>query len=80
MKGSLKKNPNVCSEKKYTKCSSVLLLRLVYFFSERMLFVTVDSFWMYFKEIVQSNLVISNFLVTLKLFLNAKRSLSLWSK
>ena len=30
--------------------------------------------------IVQSNLVIRNFLVTLKLFLNAKCSLSLWSK
>ena len=29
---------------------------------------------------VQSNLVIRNFLVTLKLFLNAKSSLSLWSK
>ena len=28
----------------------------------------------------QTNLVIRNFLVTLKLFLNAKRSLSLWSK
>ena len=28
---------NVCSEKKYTKRSSVLLLRLVYFFSERTL-------------------------------------------
>ena len=28
---------NVCSEKKYTKCSSVLLLRLVYFFSEQTL-------------------------------------------
>ena len=37
MKGSLKKNPNVCSEKKYTKCSSVLLLRLLYFFSEQTL-------------------------------------------
>ena len=30
--------------------------------------------------LVQSNLVIRNFLVTLKLFLNAKCSLSLWSK
>ena len=29
---------------------------------------------------MQSNLVIRNFLVTLKLFLNAKCSLSLWSK
>ena len=29
---------------------------------------------------IQSNLVIRNFLVTLKLFLNAKCSLSLWSK
>ena len=29
---------------------------------------------------IQSNLVIGNFLVTLKLFLNAKCSLSLWSK
>ena len=28
---------NVCSEKKYTKRSSVLVLRLVYFFSERTL-------------------------------------------
>ena len=28
---------NVCSEKKYTKCSSVLLLRLVYFFWEQTL-------------------------------------------
>ena len=30
--------------------------------------------------LIQSNLVIRNFLVTLKLFLNAKCSLSLWSK
>ena len=30
--------------------------------------------------LLQSNLVIRNFLVTLKLFLNAKCSLSLWSK
>ena len=29
---------------------------------------------------IQSNLAIRNFLVALKLFLNAKRSLSLWSK
>ena len=28
---------NVCSEKKYTKRSSVLLLHLVYFFSEQTL-------------------------------------------
>ena len=28
---------NVCSEKKYSKRSSVLLLRLLYFFSERTL-------------------------------------------
>ena len=32
------------------------------------------------RFIVQSNLAIRNFLVTLKLFLNAKSSLSLWSK
>ena len=31
---------NVCSEKKYSKRSSVLLLRLLYFFSER----TLDKF------------------------------------
>ena len=34
--------------------------------------------WSYFY--IQSNLVIRNFLVTLKLFLSAKCSLSLWSK
>jgi hypothetical protein len=32
------------------------------------------------KRIVKSNLAIRNFLVTLKLFLNTKSSLSLWSK
>ena len=32
------------------------------------------------RYVLQSNLVIRNFLVTLKLFLNAKCSLSLWSK
>ena len=32
------------------------------------------------SRLIESNLVIRNFLVTLKLFLNAKCSLSLWSK
>ena len=34
---SLEKRTNICSEKKYTKRSSVLLLHLVYFFSEQTL-------------------------------------------
>ena len=34
---SLEKRTNICSEKKYTKRSSVLLLRLVFFFSEQTL-------------------------------------------
>ena len=34
----------------------------------------------HFNSLIQSNLVISNFLVTLTLFLNAKCSLPLWSK
>ena len=39
------------------------------------------SNWLYiFSAQVQSNLVIRNYFVTLKLFLNAKCSLSLWSK
>ena len=31
------KSTNICSKKKYTNCRSVLLLRLVYFFSEQIL-------------------------------------------
>ena len=34
----------------------------------------------FFIKVIQSNLVIRNFMVTLKLFLNAKCSLPLWSK
>ena len=43
--------------------------------------VRESIFWYNVKQfVVQSNLVIRNFLVNLKLFLNAKCSLSLWSK
>ena len=35
---------------------------------------------LYFFYLIQSNLAIRNFLVALKLFLNTKSSLSLWSK
>ena len=63
--------------------------------SLKMAKITFDHFFFYLKNISrenhlwvpimtpdlnQSNLVIRNFLVTLKLFLNAKSSLSLWCK
>ena len=44
---------------------------------------TCNGEWFYLKMIVfliQTNLAIRNFLVALKLFLNAKSSISLWSK
>ena len=40
----------------------------------------MDEICLEWQKLIQSNLAIRNFLVALKLFLNAKSSLSLWSK
>ena len=37
-------HPNICSAEKHTKCSSVLLLRLVYFSAEQTLYSNSLSF------------------------------------
>ena len=43
-------------------------------------FLSTPTIWKLNQNLLQSNLVIRNLLVTLKLFLNAKCSLSLWCK
>jgi hypothetical protein len=63
--------------------------KLFFLMVAKLFFVEINilrfcQFWyqlkMLWNKFVQSNLVIRNFLVTLTLFLNAKCSLSLWSK
>ena len=51
-----------------------------YFFTSIFSFFSVEKIKTNIMYIIQSTLVIRNFLVTLKLFLSAKSSLSLWSK
>ena len=55
-------------------------MNFLHFFWNRSLSFCCHSGWLFSLIEVQSNLAIRNFLVTLKLFLNTKCSLSIWSK
>ena len=75
--------------KKVLRKNDVLKIMKKYFFNFSCMFLNPYSSWLSFHckatgilacLVIQSNLAKRNFSITLKLFLNAKSSLSLWSK